>query len=83
MSPRQENYRHLGETMIKKFNRRNIEAVYCDTAEDARKAVLDMIPKGASVTNGGSVTLDECGILEAVRNGEYEFLESILQLLRK
>lgn len=75
MTPLQENYRHLGETMIKKFNRRNIEAVYCDTAEDARRAVLEMIPEGASVTFGGSVTLDECGIMDAVKTGSYDFID--------
>ena len=75
MTPKQENWRHLGETMIKRFHKRNMEAIYCDTADDARKAVLDLIPKGASVTYGGSVTLNECGILEAVKSGGYDFIE--------
>ena len=37
MGAKEENYRHLGETMIKKFRKRNIDAVYCATKEEAVK----------------------------------------------
>lgn len=72
---KKENYRHLGETMIKRFQRRNMDAIYCDAAEDACKTVLDMMPAGSSVTWGGSVTLNETGIREAVRAGDYDVVE--------
>ena len=48
MSPLQENYRHLGETMIKKFASRNIDAYYVDTAEEAKQKVLELMPEGSS-----------------------------------
>ena len=72
---KKENYRHLGETMIKRFERRNMDAIYCDTCEEAVKAVLDMMPAGSTVTWGGSMTLDEAGIRDAVRAGGYEVVE--------
>ncbi len=37
MTPKQENYRHLGQTMIRKFAARNMEAFYTDTKEEALK----------------------------------------------
>lgn len=75
MSPKKENYRHLGETMIKKFASRNIDAYYVDTAEEAKKKVLELMPEGSSVTYGGSMTLVDTGILDAVKNGKYDFIE--------
>lgn len=52
MGAKEENYRHLGETMIKKFRKRNIDACYCASKEEAVKKVLEMIPKEESVTLG-------------------------------
>lgn len=40
----------------------NIEALIVDTAEDARRAVLERIPDGAEVHSGASKTLQETGI---------------------
>ena len=39
MSAKLENYQHLGETMIKKFASRGMEAFYCATSADAVKKV--------------------------------------------
>lgn len=75
MTPKQENYRHLGETMIKKFARRNMTACYVDTKEEALEKVLSIMEEGSSVTYGGSMTLAECGILDAVKKGNYDFIE--------
>ena len=74
MLPKKEYYKKLAHTVIPRFAKRNMEAVYCETAEEAKKAVLDMIPEGSTVTNGGSVTLNELGILEALQNGNYSYI---------
>ena len=74
MLPKKEYYRNLAHTVIPRFARRNMEAIYCETAEEAKKAVLSMIPKGSTVTSGGSVTLDETGILEVLKSDEYQYV---------
>ena len=71
MSSKSENYRHLGETMVKKFAARNMDAFYCATGQEAVKKVQELIPGGSSVTWGGSVTLAETGILDALKEGPY------------
>ena len=71
MSAKLENYQHLGETMIKKFASRGMEAFYCATSADAVKKVRKLIPEGSSVTWGGSATLSETGILDALQKGPY------------
>ena len=59
MNEIREIYRKQAESLVPKFARRNIEAVYCESAEDARELVLSMIPEGSTVTSGGSMTLED------------------------
>ena len=75
MDAKKENYRHLADNLIKKFEKRRINACYCETAAEAREKVLSMIPKGSSIGFGGSVTLTECGILEALNTPEYDYID--------
>lgn len=75
MSFQSENYLHLGETMVKKFAARNIDAFYCATSAEAVKKVLELIPENSSVTWGGSVTLSETGVLDAIKAGPYECID--------
>ena len=75
MGAKQDNYRHLAETLIKKFAARNIDAVYVENRDEARDKVLSMMPKGSSVGVGGSVTLDECGLIDALREENYDFID--------
>ena len=49
---------------IKALSKRGFDARYFDSAGEAVEAVLDIIPAGATVGAGGSVTLQELGILE-------------------
>ncbi len=53
-----------------KFN-----AVYADNADEARKIVMDMIPEGSTIAVGGSVTLNETGILAEIQKPEYKFID--------
>jgi L-lactate utilization protein LutB len=53
---------------------RGIELVYAADARDALRMVLERIPAGATVMNGGSATLEEIGLLEALGSGHYHWL---------
>lgn len=51
---------------------RQIDAIVAETAEDAKKKVLEMLPKGAEVMTMTSITLETLGISEAINDsGEY------------
>ena len=39
MTPKQQAYKTLANTMIKNFAKRNIEAFYCETKEEARELI--------------------------------------------
>lgn len=67
--------RLLGKSLLPKFARRGMEAMYCDTADEARRLVLSLIPEGSSVGWGGSLTISESGILDAVKDGPYRAID--------
>ncbi len=49
-------------------------------AAEARRIVLDLLPEGAQVNHGASLSLEEAGIIEAVeKSGRYEFLRPRLR----
>lgn len=66
-------YEKLLENLIPELKRRNINAIYCKTKDEAREAVLAMIPPGSSVHTGGSETTKQCGINQAIKDGPYDW----------
>lgn len=70
-----EYYQKQAKALIPKFARRNMEAFYCATAQEAKDLVLSMIPEGSVVTSGGSVTLEETGIMDKLRTEKYKYIE--------
>lgn len=57
------------------LSRNRMDAHWVKTKEDALALVQQLLPKGAVVANGGSMTLSECGIMDLLRNGDYQFLD--------
>ena len=74
MNPKQVYYQNLANTLIPQFAKRNMEACYCATSAEAKELVLSLIPKGSTVTNGGSMTLEETGILPALQTDDYAYV---------
>ena len=76
MTPREIRNELLAGYVIKNLSRRNMEAFYCPTAEEAVKKVSELIDDGSSVTWGGSMTVRDMGIPDALRNrGTLEVLD--------
>ena len=57
---------------------RGIDCVYAAGRAEALRAVLERIPKGATVMNGGSHTLEEIGLLDALGQGGYQWLRPVI-----
>ena len=76
MTPLEERNQKLAERMIKNLNRRNMEAFYCPTGEEAVKKISELIEDGSTVTWGGSMTIRDLGIPDALRSrGTLEVLD--------
>ena len=67
MTPLEIRNRLLGDKLVKNLRRRNMEAHYCATAAEAVAKVLELIPDGSSVTWGGSMTVRDMGLPQALR----------------
>lgn len=70
MDPKKMYYEKQAATVIKNLEKRRMEGFYCATAEEAREKALGLIEAGMSVSFGGSMTLTECGVLDALRERE-------------
>ena len=70
MDIKKEFYKNLSNTVLKGFEKRFMEGYYCETAAEAKELALSLVPTGVSASFGGSVTLDQTGILDALRSRE-------------
>ncbi|MBR5336392.1 MAG: lactate utilization protein [Lachnospiraceae bacterium] len=63
----------LAKEIIKGLESRNMKGYYAATREDALKIALDIIPEGSSITQGGSVSVEEIGLVDALKKGNYNY----------
>lgn len=75
MSPKEIANQNLANTMIKNMAKRNLEGYYCATSAEAVEKALSLMPEGSSVTWGGSMTLTECGLMDALKTANYEIID--------
>ena len=61
----------LGEKVIKGLQSRNMEGYYVESKEEALAKALELIPEGSSISWGGSVSIAEIGLKDAVCQGNY------------
>lgn len=65
-TPRNTYYENLANTIIKNLEKRQMEGFYARNVEEAEKKVFSYLTDGCSVAFGGSMTLDETGLLTAL-----------------
>lgn len=63
------------KTVLKNLERRGFEAFYCEDKKAALAKVLELIPVGDVVSWGGSVTLQEIGLMDEMRSGRYKVID--------
>ncbi len=68
-------YEKRGQILVKNLKSRHFDAVYCATAEDACKQALAWIPEGSSVGWGGTLSCQQIGLLEVLKQGKYLVLD--------
>ena len=65
----------LAQKVIKGLESRNMTGYYAANKEEALKKALELIPEGSSIAMGGAMSAHEIGLVEAVKNGNYKFLD--------
>lgn len=62
------------QELIKRLGENNISAFYVKNGSQACEKVMTMIPEGSVVGLGDSLTLRQIGVVEALTQGNYTFL---------
>ncbi|MCR4683278.1 MAG: lactate utilization protein [Clostridiales bacterium] len=70
----QRNEMKAGQ-IIKKLAARNMTGYYASNREEALKIALSLIPEGSTVAQGGSMTVSEIGLRQALKDGNYDYLD--------
>jgi nucleoside diphosphate kinase len=63
------------ETIIKKLEKRNIEGFFCETSKEAVEKALSLMPDGSSISWGGTETVKECGLMDAIHEKNYVLID--------
>ena len=63
------------QTVLANLKNRRMDAYYCESKEEAVQTVLSLVPRGASVGWGGSVTLGQIGLTDALADHGCELLD--------
>lgn len=70
-SVKKQYYEKRGQILVKNLRSRHFDAVYCDNAAEALEKALAWIPGEATVGWGGCRSVQQIGLLDAVKNGPY------------
>lgn len=62
------------EKTIENLKKRQFDAVYLEKGRQVVPYLKEVLPKKGKVANGGSVTLNQTGVVELLQSGEYEYL---------
>jgi L-lactate utilization protein LutB len=71
---------HIEKT-IEALRAHNMDVYLAKDKGEAKKIALSLIPEGATCASGGSVTLDETGIIEELKSGKYVYIDRYIPTL--
>jgi len=75
MTPFEQNYEHLAQTIIGNLKKRQMTGSYAPDKAAAVQQALALMPAGASIAWGGSMTLRESGLMDAIRKADYDIID--------
>ena len=65
----------LAQKVIEGLESRNMSGYYAADKEAALRLALSLIPEGSTVTMGGGMSVHEIGLPEALKKGNYNFID--------
>ena len=65
----------LAKRVIKGLESRNMSGYYAANKEEALAKAIELIPEGSSVTMGGAMSVHEIGLVDALKGGNYDFID--------
>ena len=68
-------YDKRGRILVQNLKNRHFDAYYCKDKASALEKALELIPEGATVGWGGSVSCQQIGLLDAMNSGPYHAID--------
>ena len=65
----------LAQKVIKGLESRNMKGYFAHSKEEALQMALQMIPEESTVTMGGGMSVHEIGLVKALKEGNYNFID--------
>ena len=65
----------LAQKVIKGLESRNMKGYFAADKDEALKLALSLIPEKSSVSMGGAMSAHEIGLVDALKNGDYNFID--------
>ena len=75
MTPKQLAFQSAAESIIKNLEKRNMEGYFFETGAECVKAITDLIEEGSQISWGGSESIKECGLFDALKKGNYTLID--------
>lgn len=63
------------EKTMKNLEKNNMAAYYVETKEEVVPLIKTLVPQGSSVSNGGSESLKQAGVMDLLESGCYDFID--------
>jgi len=65
----------IGEKIVSALEANNMKGYYLKSAKEVVPLLKSMLVEGEIISFGGSQTLEECGVIAAIRNGNYKMID--------
>ena len=75
MTIKEQSFKVLAENVIQKLAKRNMEGYYCESGADCVSMIMSMLPENSVISWGGSMSLSECGLMDALRGGNFSLID--------
>ena len=75
MSFKKETYKLTAQGIIDNLAKRNIDGFYCEDSASLVEQVTALMEEGAVIAWGGSQSVKECGLMDAIRSGKYTLID--------
>ncbi len=75
MTPTQKYFSLKGNKVIEAIKKRNMDAYYCNTKEDALNKALEIIQTNSTICFGGSQTIFQIGLIDQLKSSNYNLLD--------
>ena len=77
MTQKQNDNQSAAESIIKNLEKRNMEGYFFETGAECVKAITDLIEEDSQISWGGSESIKECGLLDALKKGNYTLIDRL------